>query len=84
MSVPLETAFEIVGALLILAAFALDQFRGLDRHGAPYLLLNVAGSVILAVIAANHRQWGFFVLQTVWGIVALWGLLALARGRPAS
>ena len=77
-------AFEVVGALLILAAFALNQFRGLDRHGAPYLLLNVAGCVILSIIAVNHRQWGFFVLQTVWGIVALWGLVALVRGRTAS
>ena len=85
MNLPLEMAFEIVGAILILAAFALNQFRGLDRHGAPYLMLNVAGSVILGVIAAHHRQWGFLLLQTVWAIVALWGVIRLVRhGQTAS
>jgi hypothetical protein len=74
-----ELVFEIAGALLILAAFALNQFRGLDRHGSPYLLLNLAGSAILAVIAVIHQQWGFLLLQSAWAIVALWGLIGLAR-----
>jgi hypothetical protein len=81
----IELLFEVLGAVLILVAFALTQFRGLDRHGSPYLVLNVTGSAILAVVAANHRQWGFLLLQGVWGLVALWGLLGLVRsGRAPS
>ncbi|MDQ3227332.1 MAG: hypothetical protein M3Q50_11960 [Chloroflexota bacterium] len=79
-----ELIFEVAGAVVILAAFALNQFRGLDRHGAPYLLLNLIGAAMLSVIAVVHRQWGFFLLQAVWGIVALWGLLALIRRRGAA
>jgi hypothetical protein len=79
MSAAAETALEVVGALLILVPFVLNQFRGLDRHGAPYLLLNFAGSAILAVLASVHQQWGFFVLQFVWAVVAVWGLIALSR-----
>jgi hypothetical protein len=75
----LEQATEVAGAVMILAAYALAQFRGLDRHGAPYLFLNVAGGAILAVLAGIHLQWGFFLLQAVWTLVALWGLVALLR-----
>lgn len=74
-----ELLFEVAGAILILAAFVLAQFRGLDRHGFPYLALNLAGAIILAVIAGSHQQWGFLLLQGVWAIVALWGLLGLVR-----
>ncbi len=81
----LEFMIEIAGALMILAAFALNQFAGLDRHGAPYLLLNAIGAAILAVMAAMHGQWGFLLLQVVWVAVALWGLLGLVRrgGEPS-
>lgn len=82
MSGPAETTLEVAGALMILVPFALNQFRGLDRHGAPYLLLNLGGAAILAVLAAVHQQWGFFLLQFVWALVALWGLTTRARRAP--
>ena len=74
---------EVTGAILILLAFALAQFRGLDRHGSPYLMLNLVGAALLTVSAATHRQWGFLLLQGVWALVALWGLLGLARREGA-
>ncbi len=74
-----EQLFEVAGAVMILVAYALAQFRGLDRHGHPFLLLNLVGGAILAVLAGLHQQWGFFLLQVVWTIVALWGLLVLRR-----
>ena len=80
----LETAIEIAGAIMILAAFALNQFRGLDRHGYPYLLLNLAGAATLSVLAATHQQWGFLLLQAVWAIVALRGLVAGVRPRQGA
>jgi membrane-bound ClpP family serine protease len=79
----IELLLEVVGAILILIAFALAKFRGLDRHGAVYLLLNLVGAALLTVSAATHRQWGFLLLQGVWGLVALWGLLGLARREGA-
>lgn len=76
-----EQALEVLGALLILAAYGLAQFRGLDRHGAPFLLMNAAGAVVLGAIAAVHGQWGFLLVQAVWALVALLGLWSLLRGR---
>jgi hypothetical protein len=74
-----DLLIEVTGAILILMAFALAQFRGLDRHGALYLTLNLVGAALLAGSAAIHRQWGFLLLQSVWGLVALWDLLGLVR-----
>jgi hypothetical protein len=79
----IDFLLEVTGAVLILVAFALAQFRGLDRHGTLYLMLNLVGAALLAGSTATHRQWGFLLLQGVWGLVALWELLGLVRRRRA-
>jgi len=81
----IDLVVEVAGAILILVAFALSQFRGLDRHGWLYLVLNLVGAVLLAGSAATHRLWGFLLLQGIWAIVALWGLIGLVRqsGSPS-
>ncbi len=70
---------QIVGALLVLIAFTLAQFRLLDARSNVYLLLNLVGSAILAVLALGQRQWGFLLLEGVWALVSLWGLVARLR-----
>ena len=81
----IDLVLEVAGAILILVAFALAQFRGLDRHGFLYLVLNLVGAALLAGSAATHRQWGFLLLQGVWALVAFWELLGLVRrgGAPS-
>lgn len=56
-------AAQIVGALLILSAYALAQFRVLDQHSWWYLWLNLVGAGALTVLARHERQWGFFLLE---------------------
>jgi hypothetical protein len=75
----LDQLVQIVGALLILVAFAAAQFGAMDPHSRQYLVLNFVGSLILAVLAWLERQWGFLLLETVWAIVSLWGLRASLR-----
>jgi hypothetical protein len=76
-----DQVVQIVGALLILVAFAGVQFGRLDPGTRAYLWPNFVGSVILAVLALTGQQWGFVLLETVWAAVSAWGLLQLARGR---
>ncbi|MDQ2686869.1 MAG: hypothetical protein M3Y28_03275 [Armatimonadota bacterium] len=63
------------GALLILTAFALSQLKRLDQNLVAYLLLNLIGSLILAVLAAIEHQWGFLLLEGAWAIVSLASLV---------
>ncbi len=72
---------QIIGAIAILAAFFLSQRRLLALDGYPYLSLNLSGSVVLAVVALDGMQWGFLLLNTSWGAVSIWSLVAKVR-RP--
>jgi hypothetical protein len=70
---------QIVGALLILAAFTAVQLERMRSDSRLYLALNLAGSAILAVLAVSAQQWGFVLLEGVWAIVSAWGLIAALR-----
>jgi hypothetical protein len=78
----MEQLVQIVGALLILAAFAAVQFERMRPDSRVYLALNLVGSAILAVLAWVETQWGFLLLEGVWAIVSAWGLAAALRARP--
>jgi hypothetical protein len=69
-----DQAIQIVGALLILAAFAAVQFERMRPDSRLYLTLYLLGSAILAVLAVAAAQWGFVLLEGVWAIVSAWGL----------
>lgn len=75
----MDQVIQIVGALLILAAFTAVQLERMRPESRLYLALNLAGSVILAVLAVAASQWGFVLLEGVWAIVSAWGLLAASR-----
>ncbi len=77
----MDQLVQIVGALLILLAFAGAQFGRLDQRSLSYLVLNLVGSIVLAVLAAVESQYGFLLLETVWALVSAWSLAQeLRRG----
>jgi hypothetical protein len=74
---PVAQAIQIVGALIILGAFAASQLGELATDSRLYLALNVVGSVILAVLAVIEGQIGFILLEGVWALVSAWSLFVL-------
>jgi hypothetical protein len=79
-------AIQIIGALIILGAFAANQFGEMPTDSRLYLLLNLVGSVILAILAVVEGQLGFILLEVVWAAVSGWSLFVIlgeeAEERP--
>ena len=75
----MDQVVQVVGALLILSAFAAVQFDRMRPDSRLYLALNLVGSAILCVLAVVSAQWGFVLLEGVWAIVSAWGLVAATR-----
>jgi len=73
--------FEIIGALVILVAFAAAQAGWLRQRTLTYQLLNFLGSGLLAMIALQQGSWGFLLLEGSWAVISLIGLIALRTDR---
>lgn len=71
----MELALQFLGAAGILSAFVLLQFRRTTAHSWLYLSLNFASAAILTWLALTEQQWGFVLLQGVWALAALAGMI---------
>lgn len=71
----------VVGVLLILIAYAGVQFGRLDPLKAPALLLNFFGAALVLFSLAYDFNLAAAVMESVWCLIALWGLLRLAMNR---
>ena len=73
----------LAGAVLILIAFAANQFEKMARETVTYQLLNLFGGAALFITAVAARQYGFILMEGSWVLVSAWALLQLMR-KPAS
>lgn len=79
----IQLGLQFAGALAILVPFALLQVGRTTPHGYGYLAANLAGAGVLTVLAVVESQWGFVILQGVWALASLRGLLRTRRSRVA-
>jgi hypothetical protein len=80
----MDQVIQVLGSLLILAAFAATQRGALSQNSRTYLSLNLVGSAVLAVLAASEKQFGFLLLEACWAVVSAWGLAQQLRRRELS
>ncbi len=76
---PVDQIVSLVGAVLILVAFAGSTFERLSTKSAPYLWLNFVGAAGLTYTAVVGRQYGFVLLEGTWALVAGVGLIRRLR-----
>ena len=77
----MQLVLQVIGSLLVLAAYVLAQFKVISSTTLRYLVLNVIGSGILGVLAIVTAQWGFALLECVWSVVSLVGVITQLRLR---
>lgn len=69
----------LVGAILVLIAFAAQQLGRLNAETKTYQILNLSGGFFLCVAAVAARQYGFILLEGTWTIASGYGLWRLIR-----
>ncbi len=77
----MHSTIQIAASLLILVPFVLAQVGRLMPSSPAYIVLNLVGSIVLAIDALLGAQWGFLLLEGVWAIVSAISLVRWARGR---
>lgn len=72
----------LIGSALFIGAFAYANFAK-ELNKVLFNLLNLAGAVLLLISLWVNFNLAAFVLETVWGVVALVGLAVSLRKKPA-
>lgn len=73
----------LAGAILILIPFAASQLGWMSTRSAGYQLMNLIGSLLLTIVAVVGRLYGFVLLEGVWAVMSLIGLVRVMR-KPLS
>jgi hypothetical protein len=71
----------VVGALMVLAAYGLNQGGVWRELHAGYLTLNIVGSLMRGVVAIADQRAGFILLEFAWAGLGLVGVAKVLRSR---
>jgi hypothetical protein len=73
------TLFSALGVCLILLAFLGSSFNKIAQASLTYWLLNLAGGILATIGAALMDSVPFVVLEAVWTVASMVGLVKLLK-----
>jgi drug/metabolite transporter (DMT)-like permease len=74
----------VIGAVMVLTAYALIQ-SGVWRELDPgYLALNIVGSLMLGVVAIADQRVGFILLEFAWAGLGFIGVARALKARKST
>ena len=71
----------LVGVVLMLVAYAGAQVGRLEPRQAPALSMNLAGAGLVLTSLTAHFNLAAFLMESVWALVAVYGLVRLGLER---
>lgn len=69
----------IIGSVLSLLVFFLNQIGKLSAKNIWYDSINALGAVLLLAFAIREEVWPFVITNTVWFLVSFFDVLSWAR-----
>ncbi len=73
----------LLGAALILVAYAANQRGWMGPERRAYSLINLLGALLLLVVAIVDQRVGFIILEVVWALVSIPPLIRPPARAPA-
>ena len=67
----LHQIISLVGALLILSAYAANQSGWVESGGRGYSVANFVGSALLLWVAVVDQRLGFILLESTWALISI-------------
>lgn len=71
----LNQLIALIGAISVLSAYLGIQRKWMRPEDRNYHILNFAGASMLAYVAILDQRWGFILLEGVWALAAVPGML---------
>jgi hypothetical protein len=72
-------SISILGAILVLGAYAAHQLQRLSSKTAAYQLMNLFGGFFLFIAALESRQAGLIAIEGAWTLVSGYGLWRVGK-----
>lgn len=69
-----------IGMILVLVAYGLLSMKKIDT-GKVYQILNLFAAIFMAIGIFPTKAWFSFILQVIWGIIALHSLVKLLKNK---
>lgn len=82
MTETVNQVISIIGAALLLGAYAARAFKFIEANRALDLTLNLVGGILLCWVALGTRQLGLILIEAAWSLISLAGLLRLLLYPP--